>query len=338
MFAAKSRLLTSLTASAEPRSPVGCTGSAYAATAAAHRCTAAASPPSRTSSLPARMASAVPLTGASTTSTPLLRPRSSSCRRSATLPVVCDANTAPPGRASMIEGPTSASCLSSNRQDRKTSAPAAAAAGSSTTTAPRAVSRSRTSGRRTYTETECPASSIRSTMGSPIRPAPMKPTVLMSPPRYNDDPVTVLRTATGHPSGSERGLLRPALDVATGVDAHLHARDVARLVRHQEEHRVRDVLGLHIRDRHGLHRREGDDRVVAGGLLQVGPEDPVHGVVVQQVGVAVGRVHRVGPDLLRRQGDRQVVHERGDEALRQRVPQTPGTRGRVVDTSGQQRR
>src|SRR6266571_6317512 len=87
------------------------------------------------------------------------------------------------------------------------------------------------------------------------------------------------------------------LQVAAGVARDELAGDVARLVRGEEHHQLADVGRLHPGHGYGLQGREAEHGVVLGRVLQVGPELPVHVLVLQHVGVAVGQVERVASAL-----------------------------------------
>ena len=67
------------------------------------------------------------------------------------------------------------------------------------------------------------------------------------------------------------------------------------------------------------------------GFSQVGPEHAVQAVVVQQVGVAVRRVHRVDPDEPRRQVQRHLLDVLDEDALGPAVAGAARTHHRVVD-------
>src|ERR1700761_683719 len=64
------------------------------------------------------------------------------------------------------------------------------------------------------------------------------------------------------------------LEGVAGVDRQRYARDVASLVRGQEQQRVADVLRLHPRDRHRVRRLERGGRVLGRRVLQVRAEQP----------------------------------------------------------------
>src|SRR3954452_6091283 len=77
------------------------------------------------------------------------------------------------------------------------------------------------------------------------------------------------------------------LEVTAGVDPHLRAGHVARLVRGEEQDRVADVEDIDVADRHGL--LHGEDRlgVLTGRVLQVRTERPVHRLAHEHRGVDV---------------------------------------------------
>ena len=173
-LAANRRLLTSLTASAVPSSPVSMTGSPYARTTPAARARAAGGPPSRTVSRPALISSGAPLTGASTTW--IAGKRSATDRKVDSRPVTCEASTPPSGRAAASGPAISVTCSSLNTHSSRTSAPAATSASSDVGRTPSGPRLAVASGRRAYTTRSCPAAASRPTIGRPIRPAPTNPT------------------------------------------------------------------------------------------------------------------------------------------------------------------
>ncbi len=121
-----------------------------------------------------------------------------------------------------------------------------------------------------------------------------------------------------------------------GVDADLLARDVPGLVAGEEQRQIGDVLGLDIGDGHGLEEVEGRLGVFAGRLLEVGPEDLVEAVVVQQMGVAVGGVDRVDPDEPRRQVPSHLLAVTDERPLGPPVAVAARSHHRVVGRAGHQ--
>src|SRR3979490_6596 len=70
------------------------------------------------------------------------------------------------------------------------------------------------------------------------------------------------------------------------VDAELLSGDVAGRVRREEHDCFADVLGLDVGNRHGLNDREHEFGVLAGGVLQGGPERAIHRRAWERSGTA----------------------------------------------------
>src|SRR5580693_3510776 len=127
------------------------------------------------------------------------------------------------------------------------------------------------------------------------------------------------------------------LDHRAGVDSKLHASDVSRLIGGQEHHGVADVDGLDVRNWHRLHGRESDLGIFAGGRLEVGAEQRIHRLGVQQIRVAVGGVNGVDPDAARRHRQRRLADELSNRAFGKGIATSAGAGGRPIGRAGDER-
>src|SRR3712207_2873854 len=107
----------------------------------------------------------------------------------------------------------------------------------------------------------------------------------------------------------------PSLGGPPCVDRVSRPGDVAPRVGCQVEHGLAHVLRLHPRRLEQVERLEDVADVVPGRVLEVGPEEPVHVLVLDQRGVHVGGVDRVDPDPVRGQFLGQAAHEPDDAVL-----------------------